>query len=120
MCGPGIAQNSPARFGLVMGDQQVEAIARAAGLHPMVPVVRKVADPPFVELVFGVKDHVTVTGWYTTMMTVLQMRTDALHLRRNSMLWTAGELLRVLKELDERKCHHCEAVAGLRKRPRQP
>ena len=114
-----ILQSSPARFGHVMGDQQVQAIARAAGLNPMVPVVRSVVDPAFVELVFGVKDQTTVATWYTTVATVLQTHTGALRanpLCRDSMLWAVGELVAALKERDERKRRHREVVADLRKR----
>ncbi len=63
-----------------MVNQQAEAIARAAGLNPMRPVVRSVVDPAFVKLVFGVKDTTTVAVWYTTVMTVLQTHPSTLRM----------------------------------------
>ncbi len=101
-----------------MGDQQVDAIARAAGLSPTVPAVRGMVDPAFAELVFGVKDPTTVAAWYTAVITALQTgraarEPAAFETRCSGLQASCSRLWR-----GERKRRHREEMADLHKRPR--
>ena len=115
-----IEQSTPARFGLVIGAEKLEAIARAAGLDPRVPVVRSIVDPAFVQLMTGTRDPAAVMGWYSAVAAALGVNIRDLRdpLRRESFIWTASEFLAALEEAAIRKQAHAETALASRKRAR--
>ena len=105
---------------MVTGDEKVEAIARAAGLNPLVPVVRSIVDPAFAQLLAGARDRAAVMGWYTAVASAPGAHADDLMdpVRRGPFIWTAGEFLAALQEGEDHKRRRADAKNDSRKRAR--